>query len=138
MPTFADSLQEHDRKEFKALVEEGTADTTVALRAASDAMDMGCKNYGLCSVHEKGIVAPVIWVVQRGTELPAGPPIRHQGPVHGTNRREVTQSQGFPHDIKDSWSLCPGPGQDQVQAAAGPKSGHRLQKRAPLQKIKGL
>ncbi|XP_029768569.1 uncharacterized protein LOC115271282 [Terrapene carolina triunguis] len=43
MPKFTDSLQEHDRKEYKALVEEGTASARVALQAASDAADMAAR-----------------------------------------------------------------------------------------------
>ncbi|EMP37566.1 Leucine-zipper-like transcriptional regulator 1 [Chelonia mydas] len=39
LPKFEDSLQERDRKEFTALVEEGTAAAKAALQAAADAAD---------------------------------------------------------------------------------------------------
>ncbi|EMP35619.1 Protein transport protein Sec61 subunit alpha isoform 1 [Chelonia mydas] len=39
LPKFEDSLQEYDRKEFKALVEEGTAAARATLQAASDVAD---------------------------------------------------------------------------------------------------
>ncbi|EMP30675.1 hypothetical protein UY3_12192 [Chelonia mydas] len=38
LPKFEDSLQEHDRKEFKVLVEEGAAAARPSLQAASDAV----------------------------------------------------------------------------------------------------
>ncbi|EMP41781.1 Zinc finger protein 3 [Chelonia mydas] len=44
-----------------------------------------CKIYGLYGVHEESVMAAVIRVIQRGAELLAGPPIRWQGPVHGTD-----------------------------------------------------
>ncbi|EMP41450.1 hypothetical protein UY3_01316 [Chelonia mydas] len=44
LPKFEDSLQERDRKEFKALVEEGAAATTVSLQAASYAVDTAARS----------------------------------------------------------------------------------------------
>ncbi|EMP33096.1 hypothetical protein UY3_09756 [Chelonia mydas] len=44
LPKFEDSLQDHDRKEFQALVEEGAADSRVSLQAASDAADMATRS----------------------------------------------------------------------------------------------
>ncbi|EMP24866.1 Basement membrane-specific heparan sulfate proteoglycan core protein, partial [Chelonia mydas] len=43
MPKFTFALQEHNRKEYKALVEDGTAAVRAALQAASDAVDMAAR-----------------------------------------------------------------------------------------------
>ncbi|EMP31913.1 Sodium-coupled neutral amino acid transporter 1 [Chelonia mydas] len=44
LPKFEDSLQDHDRKEFKALVQEGTAAARTTLQAALDAADMAVQS----------------------------------------------------------------------------------------------
>ncbi|EMP30896.1 hypothetical protein UY3_11957 [Chelonia mydas] len=116
MPKFAGSLQEHAKKGFKALVDEGTAAARAALQAALDTADMAARSMAFAvsmrretqnSLQDLPFDSKALFAEQTDVKL---------------------------QDLKDSHMTLKtlglyvlAPGQDQTQTTTGPQSGHPLQ-----------
>ncbi|EMP37294.1 hypothetical protein UY3_05531, partial [Chelonia mydas] len=61
LPKFEDPLQEHNKKEFKALVEEGTVAARASLQAALDVADMAA-----CSMASVVSMRRALWLLLSG------------------------------------------------------------------------